>query len=90
MTELKKEKPMLEQHYAPSQLAERWGVSVDFVRRLFREEPGVIVAERPESMHKRGYATLRIPESVAERVYARLVSKRPTLAARSGLARKQA
>jgi hypothetical protein len=69
---------MLEQHYTPAQLAKRWGFSDDFVRELFRGEEGVMQIDRPEKMHKRGYVTLRIPESVAERVYARLVSKRPT------------
>jgi hypothetical protein len=72
----KQPKPMLEQHYTPGQLAKRWGLSDDAVRELFRAEPDVIVIDRPEKMHKRGYRTMRIPESVAERVYARLVSKR--------------
>ena len=87
----KKEKQMLEQHYTPVQLAKRWGLSDDAVRRLFRGEEGVIAIDRPEKMHKRGYATLRIPESVAERVYSRLVSKRrPTsiAAVRSAEAQK--
>jgi hypothetical protein len=70
-------KPMLEQHYTIAELAQRWGFSVKFIRLHFQNEPGVIVVQRPESMHKRGYATMRIPESVAERVYARLV-KKPT------------
>ena len=71
-----KGKQMLEQHYTPVQLAKRWGLSDDFVRDLFRGEEGVIEINRPEKMHKRGYVTLRIPESVAERVYARLIAKR--------------
>jgi len=74
----KKQEQMLEQHYSPMQLAKRWGFSDEFVRGLFRGEEGVILVNRPERMHKRGYVTMRIPESVAERVYARLVKKRPT------------
>jgi hypothetical protein len=73
---------LLEQHYTPAQLAKRWNLSDDFVRRLFRGEEGVLEIDRPERMHKRGYVSLRIPESVAERVYARLVAKRPTSLAR--------
>lgn len=72
----KKDKTILEQHYTPGELAKRWGFSVDFVRRLFRDEEGVIVINRKEKMHKRGYVTLRIPASVAERVYAQLVARR--------------
>jgi hypothetical protein len=76
-----KKQEMLEQHYSPAQLAERWGFSVDFVRKLFRFEEGVILVDRPERMHKRGYANMRIPESVAERVYSRMTTrKRPTFA----------
>lgn len=72
-------KEMLEQHYTPGQLGKRWGLSDDFVRQLFRGEEGVIEVDRPEKMHKRGYTSLRIPESVAQRVYARLVSKRRSI-----------
>ena len=86
MTTGKSNKPTLEQHYTPAKLAERWGLSDDFVRELFRHEEGVMVIERPERMHKRGYMIIRIPESVAERVHARLVARgRPTsVAARPG------
>jgi hypothetical protein len=63
---------MTEQHYSPADLAKKWGFSARFVRELFRNEHGVIVIDRPEKMHKRGYASLRIPESIAARVYSRL------------------
>jgi transcriptional regulator GlxA family with amidase domain len=60
-----------ERHYAVDELAELWGMSDDFVRRLFLNEPGVVVffKYRPG---RRTYRTLRIPESVAERVHRRL------------------
>jgi hypothetical protein len=63
---------MIETHYSPGELAKLWGFSTRFVRELFRNEQGVIVIDRPEMMHKRGYATLRILESIAARVYSRL------------------
>lgn len=52
----------------------RWGVSDDFVRRLFLHEPGVVVFhhQRPG---KRVYRTLRIPESVAVRVHRRMTEE---------------
>jgi hypothetical protein len=47
-------------------------VSGDTIRRLFEREPGVLVIERARSRNARHYRTLRIPESVAERVHRRL------------------
>ncbi len=60
-----------ERHYSVDDLAERWGMSDDFVRRLFLHEPGVVVffKYRPG---KRTYRILRIPESVAQRVHQRM------------------
>ena len=60
-----------ERHYTVDELAELWGMSDDFVRRLFLNEPGVVVffKYRPG---RRTYRTVRIPESVAERVHSRL------------------
>jgi hypothetical protein len=59
----------LEYHYKPVELAKQWGFSDDFIRDLFKNEPGVLVVNHPETLHKRGYTALRIPASVAERVY---------------------
>jgi hypothetical protein len=64
-----------EQHYKPSELAKRWGFHADKVRIWFANEPGVLVEDRPEKMHKRGYKSMRIPDSVAARVYAKHVTK---------------
>ena len=63
---------MKEKHYTPDDLAGMWGVSVDSIRRIFREEPGVLKMGDKNPKHKRQYLTLRIPESVVERVYSRL------------------
>lgn len=68
-------KTMTEQHYSPVQLAKLWGFSARFVRELFRDEHGVIFIDRAEQMHKRGYLTMRIPESVAGLVYTRRTSR---------------
>ena len=61
----------LEQHFSVDQLAERWGLSTDFLRKLFIKEPGVVVFMNPKP-GKRTYRTLRIPESVAVRVHRRM------------------
>ena len=66
---------LLENHYSPKDIQKMWGWSDDFVRDLFQDEPGVLVASRPETLHKRSYRSLRIPESVLLRVGNRLRNK---------------
>lgn len=59
----------LERHYSPAEIAELWGLSVDSVRRLFESEDGVLIIGESEGKFRRRYTTLRIPESVVERVH---------------------
>lgn len=61
-----------ERYFSPSELAEIWGVSVQTIRDLFREEEGVLKFGSSGTRTKRARKTLRIPESVADRVHARL------------------
>lgn len=60
-----------ERHWTVIELATVFNLSQDTVRRLFRDEPGVF-----KIFHRRRgtriHVTLRIPESVAQRVYERL------------------
>jgi hypothetical protein len=62
-----------ERHYSVAEVAELWNLSRDAVRRLFQKEPGVLVIgdARPK-YGRRSYTTLRIPESVLQRVHRRL------------------
>jgi hypothetical protein len=46
-----------------------WKLSVDAVRRLFCNEPGVLSLCNSRHSSKRRYTTLRIPQSVLERVW---------------------
>jgi hypothetical protein len=62
----------IEQHYSPAEIAERWNLSQDAVRKIFENEPGVLVVGNRQRHHKRRYTTLRIPQSVLERVHRRL------------------
>jgi hypothetical protein len=62
----------LERHYRPDELAENWGLSVKVIREIFSAEPGVLKVDRPKTHNKRGYCTMRIPESVVVRVHQRL------------------
>jgi hypothetical protein len=60
-------------HYSPAEIAELWGLSVDSVRKMFENEPGVLVLGNTQPRRgKRSYTTLRIPEPVIERVHKRL------------------
>lgn len=61
-----------ERHYAVAEISEIWNLSRDLVRKIFEGEPGVLVIGNDSSRRKRGYHTLRIPQSVAERVHRRL------------------
>jgi hypothetical protein len=62
-------KEVVEKHYTVSEIAEVWGISVDLARDIFRKEPGVLALDRTG----RGkYVTMRVPESVMERVHRRL------------------
>jgi hypothetical protein len=55
-----------------SEIAERLAVNSDTARRLFMNEPGVIVIAEPRK-GRRQYRTLRIPERVFDRVIRRFV-----------------
>jgi transcriptional regulator GlxA family with amidase domain len=61
-----------EKHYSVSEVAELWGLSERTIRRIFTDELGVIKWEKSETRFKRGYTTLRIPESVVQRVHRKL------------------
>jgi hypothetical protein len=63
---------LFEKHFSPQQIAALWGRSGRFIRELFQDEPGVQKVDRPEQMYKRGYSSIRIPESVMVRVGLRL------------------
>lgn len=59
-----------EKHYTPQELAELWGVNVETIRNIFRDEPGVLKISNGSKLR----TTLRIPLDVAERVHRRLAA----------------
>jgi AraC-like DNA-binding protein len=61
-----------ERHYCVNEIAQMWGLSERTIRRIFTNEPGVFKWESGETRFKRGYTTLRVPESVVQRVHRRL------------------
>jgi hypothetical protein len=64
----------VEVHYTPQELADAWRVSVETIRNIFRDEPGVLKIGQRATRFRRAYITLRIPRQVAERVHRRLSS----------------
>ena len=65
--------PAFERHYSVEELAQMWNMSNDFVRRLFLQEPEVVIFHHARP-GRRVYRTLRIPASVAERVHRRMTA----------------
>jgi pSer/pThr/pTyr-binding forkhead associated (FHA) protein len=61
------------QHYTAAEIATLWKVSDDTIRKLFRNEPDVLVIGNQKPRYgRRRYCSLRIPEFVVERVHRRL------------------
>ena len=59
-----------ERHYTVKELAEKWALDESTIRKMFRDEPGVLVIGSNGIRAKRKqYVTLRIPESAMLRVY---------------------
>jgi hypothetical protein len=62
----------LEKHYSVAEIAELWAVNYKTVRKIFEAEKGILSWGRPERGAKRGYVSMRIPQSVMIRVHERL------------------
>jgi hypothetical protein len=59
-----------EPHYTVHQIAKWWHMDVDYVRRIFKEEKGVLrFGNAVTTARKRAYTTIRVPRSVLERVH---------------------
>jgi transcriptional regulator GlxA family with amidase domain len=63
---------MLEKHYSVQELAKMWRCSEETIRRLFRDESGVLKIGSAEPRFKRKRLVLKIPESAVQRVHQRL------------------
>ena len=64
--------PPSERHFTAKEVAEEWSLSQDTIYRLFKNEPGVLMIVGERKKYRRTRRTLRIPESVKNRVYRRL------------------
>jgi hypothetical protein len=61
-----------EKHYSVIEIANLWALSEKTVRKIFEREPGVIHWCSEEKLHRRGYRTLRVPETILYRVHRKL------------------
>jgi hypothetical protein len=61
-----------ERHYSATEVAAIWNLHVETIRRIFQDEPGVVVLQAPSKKGRRPYKTIRIPQSVLKRVHLRL------------------
>lgn len=62
-----------EHHFTPKEIAKLWNKDEDTIRRIFRNEPGVLCLESMTRRKRtRRYVSLSIPESVVARVHKRL------------------
>jgi hypothetical protein len=60
---------VIDQHYSPQFYAELWGMSPSTVIRWFQDMEGVLKLSRPARNGRRSRVELRIPFSVAMKVY---------------------
>jgi hypothetical protein len=61
----------IERHLTPKEIAAAWRVDPTTVRRVFENEPGVLVIAPRASRGRRSYTTVRIPQAVYDRVVQR-------------------
>lgn len=57
-----------EKHYRVSDLAELWGLGRETVRKLIKDEPGIIKIRQGR---KKANTTYSVPESTARRIHTR-------------------
>jgi hypothetical protein len=59
----------IDPHFSVAFFAELWSVSDDTVRRWFEDLPGVLKLSKPSNSRRRSRVELRIPFSLAMKVY---------------------
>ncbi len=74
--------PFEERHFTVPELAEMWNLSREFVRQVVQGEPGVTEWVRQQPGRRR-YRVLRVPQSVAERLYNRALGQADAAALRT-------
>jgi hypothetical protein len=65
------ENPTFEKHYRIGDLAKLWGLGRETVRKLVKDDPGVI---KVRMGRKKAHTIYSVPESAARRIHTRLLS----------------
>lgn len=68
---LSRDASFAEKHYRVSELAGLWGLGRETVRKIVKDEPGVIKIRQGR---KKAHTTYSIPESVVRRIHTRLLN----------------
>jgi hypothetical protein len=74
MASQERHEPFEERHFTVRELASMWRLSREFVRQVVQHEAGVTEWVRQQPGRRR-YRVLRVPQSVAERLYNRALGK---------------
>lgn len=61
-----------EKHYTIAEVAELWNLSWSTVRRMLEKETGIVVWGNAGDNKRKRYQTVRIPESVLQRIHNRM------------------
>ena len=69
------ENTTLEKHYRISDLARLWGLGRETIRKLVKDDPGVI---KIRLGRKKAHTIYSVPESAAHRIHTRLLNAAPT------------
>jgi hypothetical protein len=80
--------PFEERHFTVRELSRMWRFSEEFVRQIVKDEPGVTEWVRQQPGRRR-YRVLRVPQSVAERLYRRAQARAAQIQADPRLATNQ-
>lgn len=65
------ETPTFEKHYRVGDLARMWGLGRETVRKLVKDDPGVI---KIRMGRKKAHTIYSVPESAAHRIHTRLLN----------------
>ena len=67
------ENPTFEKHYRVGELARMWGLGRETIRKLVKDDPGVV---KIRMGRKKAHTIYSVPESAARRIHTRLLNLR--------------
>ena len=67
------ENPTFEKHYRVGELARMWGLGRETIRKLVKDDPGVV---KIRMGRKKAHTIYSVPESAARRIHTQLLNLR--------------